>query len=214
MKLHIGWTAARGWCTAPWSPQPTCTTSTRCPICCIGAERRVMATAPTPARSRLSSPRRHRPLTSPTSAHAGAATSTRPCGAKNRTQVPGARPRRARVRRGQAAVGVPQGFTAAWPRTPRARLWRWLWPTSSPREEHYMDRCVHSARQAGQCLAARPKRPGKWRNARQNRTAAPEIPPSRRQGTRRERSAIGWRLAATCSALPVHCRAPERAGGC
>ena len=34
MKLHIGWTAARGWCTAPWSPQPTCTTSTRCPICC------------------------------------------------------------------------------------------------------------------------------------------------------------------------------------
>ena len=199
MKLHIGVDSRTGLVhSAVVTAANVHRTSTRCPICCTAPSGASMATAPTPARSRLSSPG-HRPRTSPTSAHAGAGHIDEAVRAKNRTksQV------RARVEHVFGVVkrlwGSTKCATAAWPRTPRARLWRWLWPTSSSREDHCMDRCVHSARQAANGSRRGRKGLGKWRNARQNRTAAPEIPPNRAS---RARSLLDGALAATCSALP------------
>jgi len=48
MRCTSAWTARPAWCTARWSQRPTCTTSTRCPICCTGKNSGSGATAPTP----------------------------------------------------------------------------------------------------------------------------------------------------------------------
>ena len=152
--------------------------------------------------------------TSPTSAHAGAATSTRPCARRTaKSQVRA--PRRARVRRGQAAVGFHKVRYRGLAKTPRARLWRWLWPTSSSREEHYMDRCVHSAhdkRTNGSRRAV--KGLGKVAQCASKPHCSPRN--STESGVPRE-VATGWRLAATCSAftlrelpVPVSGRSPNR----
>ena len=103
-----------------------------------------MATAPTPARSRLSSPPAPGQGLSPTSAHAGRATSTRPC-ARRIAPSPRCAPASEHVFGVVMAVGFCKVLLRAWPRTPRARLWRCS-GQHLPREEH-MDRCVHSARQ-------------------------------------------------------------------
>ena len=176
MKLHLrGGTAHRGWCTAPWSPQPTCTTSTRCPI---AARRRAARLW----RQRLRQPEAADRVRAPqakdfTSQRSRrAATSTRPC-ARRTAPSPRCAPASSTCSAWSSGCGVQQSaLPRPGQRTPRARLWRWLWPTSSSREEHYMDRCVHGARQTGQMARGEAeKASAKWRNARQNRTAAPKF---------------------------------------
>ena len=122
---------------------------------------------------------RHRPLTPSPTASRGAATSTRPCA--RRTASPGARPRRARVRRGQAAGrGVPSRLprfgqerhalvcgAGSGQHLPRAK--NTIWTGAS---------IAHDKR--NNLLAARPKKPSAS-GAMRVKTApcSPEIPPNR-----------------------------------
>ena len=163
-----------------------------------GAERASMATAPTPARSRLSSPRRHRLRTSPTSAHAGRPHRRGRVSAKNRTksQV------RARVEHVFGVVKTPGLHKVRYrgsAKNATRRLWRWLWPTS-PRAKNTIWTGASIAHDSSHRLAARAGAGLARRNVKSNRTAAPEFHRIRRPARGRY---FGWRLAATCSALSL-----------
>ena len=171
--------------------KPTCTTSTAARS---AARRRAasMATAPRQPEAAYRSPRAPQARTSPTSAHAGAAHR------RGRARRTAPSPRCAPASSTCSAWSSGNGGSTkvryrGWPRTPRAvcgagsgqhlpRAKNTIWTGASIAH----DKRANGSRRGRKGL-------GKWRNARQNRTAAPEIPPNRAS---RARSLLdgAWRL--------------------